>query len=231
MIIDISPVIHEGAPVWPGDVPFSLDPTWSIASGDTVSVATVRSTTHIGAHIDAPSHVIDGAPSVVDTPLESCIGACLVVDVSALCGATGSPRAAAEAVEVRKRVSEVLAQATGERDAVTGDVPIERLLLRHAAPDTAGGAVWDDDMPGIDPELLRWFGSQGGKLIGIDLASFDYATSTELTAHRVGLEHGLVLLEGLDLSGAPEGEAELVALPLPWRGADASPVRAILRLP
>ena len=32
-----------------------------------------------------------------------------------------------------------------------------------------------------------------------------------------------------DLQGVPEGEYELIALPLRWMGLDASPVRAVLR--
>ena len=37
------------------------------------------------------------------------------------------------------------------------------------------------------------------------------------------------VLEGLVLDGVPPGRYELIALPLPIVGADASPVRAVLR--
>jgi arylformamidase len=39
----------------------------------------------------------------------------------------------------------------------------------------------------------------------------------------------MAILEGLALNGVPEGVYELIALPLPLKGFDASPVRAILR--
>jgi arylformamidase len=39
----------------------------------------------------------------------------------------------------------------------------------------------------------------------------------------------MAILEGLVLQDVPEGVYELIALPLPLVGFDASPVRAILR--
>ena len=53
----------------------------SVAEGDAVTVGTVTSTTHIGAHIDGPSHVVAGAPSVYDTPLDACVGDWVLVHV------------------------------------------------------------------------------------------------------------------------------------------------------
>ena len=216
-IIDLSPRVEAGSPVWPGDSPFALAAKWSIDSGDSVSVGTVTTTTHVGAHIDAPAHVVAGAPTVDETPLDACIGPCLVVDVSDLVDRTSEPHGQVAARAVHERVC-----------ALAGDTPVERLLLRHYAEPQRD---WDPVLPGIDPALMRWFAAQSGRLLGIDLASFDPAESTELAAHRVGIEHGVVLLEGLKLAAAPEGTAELIALPLRWSGADASPVRAVLRSP
>ena len=39
----------------------------------------------------------------------------------------------------------------------------------------------------------------------------------------------MAILEGLVLDRVPEGLYELIALPLPLAGFDASPVRAVLR--
>ncbi|MFT4231492.1 MAG: cyclase family protein [Leucobacter sp.] len=213
--IDISPAVRPGAPVWPGDQDFALVPRWSIDAGDSVSVATITTTAHVGAHIDAPSHVIAGAASVFETPLDACVGTCLVLDVSDLVDRGRSPHGQAAGAAVRDRV---------ERMA---EEPVERLLLRHRA---RPANAWDPHLPGVDPELMRWFGDQGGRLMGIDIASFDPADSKQLRCHRAGIEAGVVLLEGLDLAPAPEGAAELIALPLAWPGADASPVRAVLRI-
>jgi len=219
-IIDISPAVRGGTPVWPGDAEFSLEAKWSIDGGDSVTVGTVTTTTHIGAHIDGPSHIVGGAPSVYETPLDACIGPCVVLDVSDLLDRSSSPHGQAPLAAVRERLASIVHSSVAHG-------PVERLLLRHY-PSPA--ASWDPELPGVSVEFMRWFAGQGGRLVGIDLASFDPAESKTLDAHRAGIDGGVVLLEGLDLSAAPEGPAELIALPLPWPGADASPVRAVLRV-
>ena len=66
-------------------------------------------------------------------------------------------------------------------------------------------------------------------LIGIDTASIDPATARPLDSHQVIRRRGLRVLENLVLDDVPEGDYELIALPLKLTTADASPVRAVLR--
>ena len=66
-------------------------------------------------------------------------------------------------------------------------------------------------------------------LVGIDTASIDPAASKTLDSHQVIRRRGLRVLENLVLDDVPEGDYELIALPLKWISADASPVRAVLR--
>ena len=66
-------------------------------------------------------------------------------------------------------------------------------------------------------------------LIGVDAPSIDPAESALLVAHRIALSNRMAILENLDLSGVEAGEYELIALPLPLEGVEASPVRAVLR--
>jgi arylformamidase len=57
----------------------------------------------------------------------------------------------------------------------------------------------------------------------------DPAASKTLDAHQVLRRRGLRVLESLLLDEVPEGDYELIALPLKLTEADASPVRAVLR--
>ena len=66
-------------------------------------------------------------------------------------------------------------------------------------------------------------------LIGVDTPSLDPEASKTLDAHQAVRRAGMAILEGLWLDAVPEGHYELIALPLRLVGADASPVRAILR--
>jgi arylformamidase len=66
-------------------------------------------------------------------------------------------------------------------------------------------------------------------LVGIDTPSVDLFASKDLPAHGRFLAHGMAILEGLVLRDIPDGDYELIALPLRLEGFDASPVRAVLR--
>ena len=66
-------------------------------------------------------------------------------------------------------------------------------------------------------------------LVGTDAISIDPVGDDALPAHRILLAAGIVLLEGLDLSRAPAGLYDLLALPLLIPGADGAPARALLR--
>mgnify|MGYP000450059840 FL=1 len=73
------------------------------------------------------------------------------------------------------------------------------------------------------------FLAEGVELVGVDVPSIDPADSEELLAHRIALSRGLTVMENLDLSAVMAGSYELIALPLPLEGVEASPVRAVLR--
>ena len=230
-LYDLSPIVTPETPHWPGDQDFTRAERWRIADGSSVNVGTVTTTSHIGAHIDAPAHVVDGAATAEAIPLDACIGDCLVIDVADLVDRTVTPHGPAPVAAIRARIAQLLqrTQQTAPAHpaaASAGPMAVERVLLRHRS---APGNDWLPDSPGLDPEFVTWFAGQGGRLIGIDLDSFDPLTSKELPAHHAAIAGGVVMLEGLALAAVPEGVGDLAALPVAWAGADAAPVRAVLR--
>jgi arylformamidase len=80
----------------------------------------------------------------------------------------------------------------------------------------------------LSPLAAIRLAEKGAMLVGTDAASIDPEDAEDLPAHRALLSRGIALLEDLDLSGVPEGDYQLVALPLRFVDLDASPVRAIL---
>jgi arylformamidase len=90
----------------------------------------------------------------------------------------------------------------------------ERVLLRSGGGAPAGAAL----------EALV-----GLRLLGTDAASVDEVDSKTLDVHHALWHRGVVILEGLDLGGVPDGHYELIALPLRLAGMDAAPARAVLR--
>ena len=77
--------------------------------------------------------------------------------------------------------------------------------------------------------LVDLLADRGVTLVGVDTPSVDVQESKDLTAHKRFLARGVSILEGLRLAHVARGEYELIALPLPLVGFDASPVRAVLR--
>jgi arylformamidase len=88
---------------------------------------------------------------------------------------------------------------------------------------------WDPQLAAFAAEAIEELADRGVALVGIDTASIDPADSKTLPSHQVIRRRGLRVLENLVLDGVPEGDYELIALPLKLMAADASPVRAVLR--
>jgi arylformamidase len=202
-IYDISPKIVESLAVWPGDTPPRREVVLDLARGDTVTLSTLHTTVHVGAHADAHSHYRVSAASIEERPLEIYLGPCQVM-------AVGVPRGSL----IRP-------------DDLTGPILAERLLLATGTfPDPTRFNV---DFAALEPELIEFARDRGVRLIGIDTPSVDPFHSKDLPAHQAFFRHDLAILEGLVLTGVPDGVYELIALPLRLAGFDASPVRAILR--
>jgi len=103
-----------------------------------------------------------------------------------------------------------------------------RVLLRTY--DAFPHAAWDAGFRAVSAAVIRRLAGMGVVLIGTDAASLGLQTSKTMDAHHAVRAADMRILEGLVLDGAAPGVYELIALPLPLAGADASPVRAVLRV-
>lgn len=202
-IYDISPPVDERLNVWPGDVGYTRTVTGHIKTGSTVTTSVIRSTTHMGSHADAPSHYGLDAPTIDMMPLDLYIGECQVISVDAPRGTRVMPEQVEAAIEA------------------------PRVIIRTGTfPDFKN---WNRDFAALSPELVDLMFEMGVKLIGVDAPSVDLFDSKDLPAHKAFLRHEMAIIEGLVLAEVPDGVYELIAVPLKLIGADASPVRAVLR--
>ena len=64
-------------------------------------------------------------------------------------------------------------------------------------------------------------------MIGVDYLSVAPFNDPELT-HKILLEAGVLVIEGLDLSRIDPGEYTLLCLPLKIGGSDGAPARVLL---
>ncbi len=214
-LYDISPPLGPDTAVFPGDTPLDREVVLDLARGDTVTLSTLRSTCHLGAHVDAPSHYDPGGAAIGARPLAPFLGPCRVVRVEMAPGGlvtTAMLRAALAA--------DPDPPANGRLDA-------ERTLVATGTyPDPT---EFRADFAALAPDLVNWLAGEGVTLVGIDTPSIDPADSTDLPAHEAVRRHDLNILEGVVLSHVPAGLYELIALPLRLVAFDGSPVRAVLR--
>jgi len=203
LLYDITPAVTAALAVWPGDTPPTREVLADLKRGDTITLSTLRATVHLGAHADAPSHYGADAASIEARPLDLYLGRCRVVLIPAAPGSRIPP------------------------SAIPASLTAERVLIATGSyPDPY---AWNDDFAALDPATVDLLHARGARLVGIDTPSVDPFSAKVLAAHARFLAHDMAILEGLVLSHVPEGDYELIALPLKLDGFDASPVRAVLR--
>ena len=201
---DISPPVAPGSPVFPGDTPYQQQWAATLGPGCPVNVSTLTLSPHVGAHADAPLHYDPEGMTIGAVDLAPYLGPCRVI------------HAIAKGPLVRW---EHIAHATH------GLPP--RVLVRTYQ--RAPVERWDAGLAAYAPETIERLADAGVLLVGIDTASIDPADSKTLDSHQVIRRRRLRVLENLVLDQVPEGDYELIALPLKLMTADASPVRAVLR--
>ena len=201
-IWDISPPVDEHAAVFPGDTVYSQRLHFALSPDCPVNVNSITLSPHTGAHADAPMHYANGGKSSGEVDLAPYLGPCRVIHCLG-CGPLVEPEHIAHALV---------------------DLP-QRILLRTAYVASQSWASFT----AVAPETLALLATKNVVLVGIDTPSVDPTDSQTLPSHHQLLTHNMRVLECLVLDEVPEGDYELIALPLKLMRADASPVRAILR--
>jgi arylformamidase len=205
MIYDISRTISTSTVVWPGDSPFSASYVYRLDEGKAVNLTTLTLSPHTGTHADATYHFESDGAFPAEMPLDPYIGPARVVTVSKSTGAL-----------------------TPEDFAHVDLTGVKRLLVHSPVSDISDD-VWPEEFPYVSVELIEWLAGMGVVLIGLDSPSMDAFDDLTLPGHHALNQYQIVNLELLFLRDVPDGDYELIALPLKLDGVCGSPVRAILR--
>ena len=206
MIYDISVPIRNSMHVWPSDPPVELEDKPHLARdrSHTILTTSIKCGSHTGTHMDAPSHMIKGGMTLSEMSLEQLVGPAHVVEIS---GARSIQKKHVQDLDWEK---------------------VERVLFK-----TDNSLHWQDEFfyeefVYLEPDAAVVLAEHGIRLVGIDYLSIDRYQSEGHPTHFVLLGESIVILEGLNLTGVPTGEYQLIALPLKLHQGDGAPVRAIL---
>lgn len=166
----------------------------------TVTVGATTMSLHTGTHADAPSHFLPGGETIDQIDPSVYVGDCVAIDA---------------------RGREFL-----DRDLFEATSLAPRVLVRTDS--WRDGDPFPQSVPTLTEGAVRLLAERRVFLIGVDVPSVDAIDSKDLPIHHALADGGIHILESLDLRGVEAGRYTLCALPLPFSGADASPVRALL---
>jgi len=206
-IYDITVPIRSSMPVYEGDPGVKIEPWSAFAKGDSSNVSMLSFGAHTGTHVDAPAHFVEGARRIDALSLDVLIGP-------------------ARVLRVPDDLNEIDPEFINRCD-LSG---IERVLF-HTRNSTFWNEGFRKDFTHLLPEAAQLLVDRGIKLVGTDYLSIEKFHSGHHRTHLTLLSNNVVIVEGLNLSEVPEGDFELICLPLKIaEGAgDGAPARAVLR--
>ncbi|MEE4266139.1 MAG: cyclase family protein [Desulfobacteraceae bacterium] len=206
-IFDISLPVDPQLPVWPGDPKIVLERHRAISRGHASNDSKLACSVHSGTHVDAPAHFIRDGLTVEQLPLDVLIGPAYVADLPEADTITPD---SLEALELSRETT--------------------RLLIK-----TRNSALWSDphhqfnpDFVAITADAANWVVKKGIRLIGIDYLSIQRYKDSEPLTHRILLDAGVVIVEGLCLQNIHAGLYKLICLPIKLVGSEGAPARTVL---
>jgi arylformamidase len=197
--VDLTLPIWEGTPFHPNHFAAEISQYASIDRNGFEARRLVLSS-HLGTHIDAPRHYIPDAGSVDDFALDTLIGTYQVVQI----GERG-PGAKIGADDLPSEIATRVFIATGWSESHLGDPDY------FTAP------------PVLELAAARRLNESGTRIVGIDGPTVDL----DDTVHNALLGAGCLIVENLTNLTKLGSAAHAMVLPLPVRGGDGCPVRAI----
>jgi arylformamidase len=198
-----SRAIETGSLVYPGDPTIEIRSLCSIGDDSPCSISELAGwTTHFLTHVDPPAHFVRGGATLDTVPLERFVGPAVVVSVDGDC-----------------------VEASDLPDDVGAGMNV---LFRTRNSARLDSREFDEHHVYVTEGLATAAVDRGVNLVGLDYIGADRFGDEGYPVHRKLLGSGVLILEGLDLSGVEPGRYTLFALPLKIKDGDGSPVRAVL---
>lgn len=202
-IYDISMDIDKDIPVYNNNP--EKKPVFKVvkdySSGSTYYESRVDMEMHTGTHLDAPLHMLQGGGTIDTLDLSKVITGCRVLDLT---GIKDSIR---------------------EQDLAGKSIKAGEFVLfktRNSFSDK-----FEFDFVYLEQSGARFLKEIGVAGVGTDALGVERSQPGHET-HKLLLEAGIVILEGLRLEEVSEGEYFLFAAPIKLKGTEAAPARAVL---
>lgn len=200
-IVDLTHTIHKEILVYPGTKGPEIDVPFTVAK-DGFQESLLKMFSHVGTHMDAPAHMVEGASYLDQMSIERFAGQALKLKLDKSF-TFGTIR---EYEEVIKTVDFIIFQTDYDKKFATD--------------------AYFEGFPVLDVSITKWLMQFELKGIGIDAISVDQIGSMDMPNHMVLFENNCVIIENLtNLMKLPE-QFKFYAMPLNFRNSDGAPVRA-----
>jgi kynurenine formamidase len=206
-VTDLTHPITPDMPVYPGTEPPLIQPANTVERNGFAETL-IRMYSHTGTHIDAPAHMLAGAPALDQFGVDHFVGRACAIDVSAL----GEVRIGRHALEAHAQL-------------VSG---CDFVLIHTGWSRYWGDARYFGEYPVLSADAAQWLAGCGLKGVGFDVISPDPVGATAFANHFAFFRAGIVIVENLANVGQLVGRTfTFSCLPLAFERGDGSPVRAV----
>ena len=210
-LTDLTQLLNGKISVYPDTVAPTFEVSSTVAKdGFTEMQMTMAS--HTGTHIDAPCHILQGARSLDQFPVDRFIGKAIVIPCRG-----------------RNEISLEYLQTFEKKIA-----GVDFILFYTGWQEKWGTSGYFDDCPIPTGPAAQWLTKFNLKGIGVDAFSLDSmitanaVTEENLPNHHILLGKEILLIENLtNLDKLPDCLFTFQCFPLKVENADGSPVRAI----
>ena len=197
-IHDLTRTINQDMRVYPGDPQPTFTPHATIKDNN-ANVTRITLGSHTGTHVDAPWHFLQEGNSIDMEPLDKFIGEAAIIDASGK--------------------NNVTAENFSGYDIRSNDI----VLIYTGTSDRR------IDFAYLDVSAAEWIVDHKAKCVGIDTASVEKYGKKAAPVHKMLLARNVGIIENLvDLKQFAGSRKFFVCLPLPLKGIDGSPARAVL---
>jgi len=206
-MIDLSHIIHPAMPVYPGDEPPNFKKVATIEK-EGYEETKIKLYSHTGTHIDAPGHMLKHGNFLENIEIDSFFGEAIILNF-----------------DKRKNLLINLDSLLQHQDKIN---KVEFVIIKTGWSTYWGQNQYYENYPHLSKGAAEWLSKFNLKGIGIDAISIDRSDTKNFIVHKTLLAKNIIIIENLtNLDSVKNNYFMLSVLPLKYKNADGSPVRAI----
>jgi len=200
--LDLTHTFNNQMPVFPGDPMSSLVKIADVAKDGFLDYE-LKSAMHVGTHMDAPAHMLQGGKYLNEYPAGKFFGRGAIIDAR---GKKSADVNLLENLEIKKN---------------------DIVLVCFGWSTEFGKDDYYLNYPEISPQFAEKLGALGASIIGMDTSSPDRAP---YTVHKVLFKYDILIIENLtNLDQLIGKNFEIIALPAKLQ-TDAAQARVVAKI-